>query len=177
MTDTVSPQGKNPRNIPEATFVEDVAAFMKGKETDEELKRLDELHRKYKFMEANMQRQRSHFESKIPDLKSDVQVVKEMSKLKEGREMTTHFALADNVYAKAAVSKTDRIGLWLGANVMLEYPIGEAEGLLIKNLSQTEASVKSLAEDLDFIREQSTVTEVNMARLYNWDVRRRRTEK
>ncbi|KNC76018.1 prefoldin subunit 3 [Sphaeroforma arctica JP610] len=150
---------------------------MVKKEVDPELQRLDELRRKYKFMETNMQNQRTHYESKIPDLKADVEMVKELQKMKEGSELTTQFALADSVYAKATVPKTDRIGLWLGANVMLEYPIDEAEELLNKNLHQTEESVASLAESLDFVREQCTITEVNIARLYNWDVRRRRTQK
>ena len=67
--------------------------------------------------------------------------------------------------------------LWLGANVMLEYPLDEAEKLLKKNLESAESSVQQIAFDLDFLRDQMTITEVTMARLYNWDVKKRQTNK
>uniref|UniRef100_A0A8D1F671 VHL binding protein 1 n=2 Tax=Sus scrofa TaxID=9823 RepID=A0A8D1F671_PIG len=59
------------------------------------------------------------------------------------------------------------------ANVMLEYDIDEAQALLEKNLSTATKNLDSLEEDLDFLRDQFTTTEVNMARVYNWDVKRR----
>ena len=60
------------------------------------------------------------------------------------------------------------------ANVMLSYKIPEAIELLTAKLNNAEASLQSLEEDLEFLREQITVMEVNTARLYNWDVVRRR---
>uniref|UniRef100_A0A3Q3AZ09 Prefoldin subunit 3 n=1 Tax=Kryptolebias marmoratus TaxID=37003 RepID=A0A3Q3AZ09_KRYMA len=59
------------------------------------------------------------------------------------------------------------------ANVMLEYDIDEAQALLEKNLSTASRNLETLEEDLDFLRDQFTTTEVNMARVYNWDVKRR----
>jgi len=90
---------------------------------------------------------------------------------------------------------TDVVYLWLGvlipccrsfistvslteilqqANVMLSYKIPEAIELLATKLKNAEVSLQSLQEDLEFLREQITVMEVNTARLYNWDVVRRR---
>jgi len=60
------------------------------------------------------------------------------------------------------------------ANVMLSYKIPEAIELLTTKLKNAEVSLQSLQDDLEFLREQITVMEVNTARLYNWDVVRRR---
>ncbi|ETE70143.1 Prefoldin subunit 3, partial [Ophiophagus hannah] len=146
-------------------FKEDVDSFMKqpGNETaDVVLKKLDEQYQKYKFMELNLAQKKRRWES--TDL------------------METRFLLADNVYCKASVPPTDKVCLWLGANVMLEYDIDEAQALLEKNLSTATKNLESLEEDLDFLRDQFTTTEVSilfevqmldMARVYNWDVKRR----
>jgi len=90
--------------------------------------------------------------------------------------MLTRFQLCDTLYMKAAVPPSKTVNLWLGANVMLEYSLDEAESLLNKN---KEAAIKSLAQvedDLGFLRDQTTTVEVNMARVYNWDVKRRQSE-
>ena len=70
----------------------------------------------------------------------------------EKEDIVTNFELADNIYAKAKVSNTGIVFLWLGvrrpaaaallrvcgarvqANVMLEYPRQEAQELLTRNL-------------------------------------------
>jgi stress response protein YsnF len=67
---------------------------------------------------------------------------------------------------------------------MVEYPIDEAKSLLTQKLSSQETSLKTCQEDLEFLREQITTMEVNIgspiyrqtnvARTYNWDVKRRR---
>lgn len=43
------------------------------------------------------------------------------------------------------------------ANVMLSYPIPEAEELLTNKLSAAQQSLRNCEEDLDFLREQVTV--------------------
>ena len=58
--------------------------------------------------------------------------------------------------------------LWLGANVMLEYSLDDAEELLKKNKESAEKNVQQIAFDLGYLRDQMTITEVTMARLYNW---------
>ena len=64
--------------------------------------------------------------------------------------------------------------LWLGANVMLEYPRDEAILLLEDNLKNAKAALVTLVDDMGHLRDQITVTEVNMARVFNWDVKVRR---
>jgi hypothetical protein len=58
--------------------------------------------------------------------------------------------------------------------VMLEYPLDEARDLLTEKLAKAKQSLKEVNEDLEFLREQITTMEVNTARVYNWDVKKRR---
>lgn len=67
------------------------------------------------------------------------------------------FELNDTLYAKALVPPTEEVYLWLGANVMLAYPITEAETLLEGKLSGAQQTLENCGEDLDFLREQITV--------------------
>lgn len=48
------------------------------------------------------------------------------------------------------------------ANVMLEYNLDDAEALLVKNLDAATKSLESVDEDLGFIRDQTTTTEVSI---------------
>jgi len=46
-------------------------------------------------------------------------------------QLLVDFAISDQVFAKAKVPVTNSVNLWLGANVMLEYPLEEARDLLV----------------------------------------------
>lgn len=54
-------------------------------------------------------------------------------------------------------SNTDSSPFLPQANVMLSYPIPEAEELLTNKLSAAQQSLRNCEEDLDFLREQVTV--------------------
>jgi hypothetical protein len=60
---------------------------------------------------------------------------------------------------------------------MLEYEVEEGESLLTEKKQKAEESLKITNALIDGIREQITTVEVNMARIYNWDVKRRQAEK
>lgn len=53
------------------------------------------------------------------------------------------------------------------ANTMLLYPLQEAIDLLETKLSGAEKSLEETIEDLEWLREQVTVMEVNFARVHN----------
>lgn len=63
------------------------------------------------------------------------------------------------------------------ANVMLSYKIPAAISLLRSKLEAAETSLSNVISDLEFLREQVTVMEVNIARVYNWDVKKRREKR
>lgn len=164
--------------IPEAVFVEDIDAFMSLPEndgnTDKVLQKLDEQHGKYKFMEFNLDARRRKLKQQIPDLIKSLEMIQVLREQTEDKE--THFLLSEQVYVKTTVPPTKNVCLWLGANVMLEYPLDEAETLLKQNMESALANLKSVEYDQDFLRDQLTTTEVNMARVYNWGVKKRQAE-
>jgi Prefoldin subunit len=51
-----------------------------------------------------------------------------------------NFELGNQVYAKARVKPTTKANLWLGADVMLEYPLDEATQLLVHQLLSIASS-------------------------------------
>ena len=82
--------------------------------------------------------------------------------------MQTNFLIADNIWAKARIpNDTGKVGLWLGANVMVEYNFKEALEILERNLSNALIRLTSTDDDINFLKDQITTTEVNMARIYN----------
>ena len=87
------------------------------------------------------------------------------------KEIETNFLLSDNIWAKATVpNETGRVGLWLGANVMVEYSYDDAIKLLGRNFGSAEEKLAETEGDIDFLKDQITTTEVNMARIYNQGV-------
>jgi len=138
---------------------------------------LMQTHRKYQFMEVNTQRRLAGLRSKIPDITSTLSTVQFLSTRPSDTPLESHFELNDTLFAKASIPHTEEVYLWLGANVMLSYPIDEAEELLKGKLEVAESSAEGCEEDLDFLREQITTLEVATARVYNWDVGVRRKER
>ena len=58
--------------------------------------------------------------------------------------------VSDNIYAKAKVpNDTGKVGLWLGANVMVEYTFQEAIALLTKNLKNAQLKIDEADSDID----------------------------
>jgi len=168
--------------IPEAVFVDDVEKFMSDSENGSNaelvLRRLDEQHSKYKFMEVQLASKKRRLKGQIPDLEKSLEMLRLLrSKKDEGETMESQFLLSDQVHIKASVPPTEKVCLWLGANVMLEYSLEDADALLQKNINTAKTSLSQVDNDLDFLKDQSTTTEVNMARVYNWDVKRKRTVK
>ncbi|KAI6645802.1 Prefoldin subunit 3 [Oopsacas minuta] len=177
---SVSEISKPHGGIPEAHFLEDVDTFMKKPENSSAegvIKRLDEQHQKYKFWEVNLLQRKKRLRLQMPDIISTLEMVQFLKTQKSSSTpLSTQFLLNENVYASAEITPTQTAYLWLGANVMLEYTIDDAEKLLSKNLEAAQEGLKTTSNDLDFLRDQYTTTEVNMARVYNWDVQRRKKE-
>ncbi|KAF8907614.1 Prefoldin subunit-domain-containing protein [Gymnopilus junonius] len=191
---------KNPRGIPKAPFIADVDEYLGGPDADVEstLRNFQDALAKYRYMDSSLTSRRVSLEEKIPDIKKTLDMVQYLQERREGKTkakedevddfddledegeegslkpLTTTFELNDTLYAEAEIEDTDTVYLWLGANVMLSYKIHEAIELLKSKLETAESSLSNTIEDLEFLREQLTIMEVNTARVYNWDVKRRR---
>ena len=84
------------------------------------------------------------------------------------KSVETNFLVSDNIWAKAKVpNESGTVGLWLGANVMVEYTYDDALKLLCKNLANAEERLKEADGDIDYLKDQITTSEVNIARIYN----------
>lgn len=179
----------NPRGIPEAPFVENVEDYIKNPEDFEMCfgKFQDHLS-KYKYMQESKLASVKQLRQKIPDIENTLSMC-ELLKKKQEREdedngddepLEINYQLNETLFTKAAVNSRDpnlKVGLWLGADVMLEYPLDEAIDLLTKKLSDAKESLEISNQDVEFLRENITTMEVNCARLYNWDVNRRQALK
>ncbi|CAM1503853.1 Fc.00g014440.m01.CDS01 [Cosmosporella sp. VM-42] len=169
----------NPRGIPYAPFVDKVEDYVSTRDDVEPtLRSFQEMISKYQFMEANLQRRMTGLKEKIPDIQKTLDTVRFLKLRKEETDpIETTFELNDTLYAKANIPPTEEVYIWLGANVMLSYPIDEAETLLDSKLSTAQLSLSNCEEDLDFLREQITTMEVAIARVYNWEVVQKRKDK
>lgn len=114
------------------------------------LKKLDEQHSKYKFMELNLLSKRKRLKTQIPDLKASLAMIEKLKSQKE--EFETEYLLSDQVFVKASVPPTETVCLWLGANVMLEYSLDDAQALLSQNISVATKTLGQVDHDLDFLR-------------------------
>ncbi|VDC04666.1 unnamed protein product [Peniophora sp. CBMAI 1063] len=188
---------RNPRGIPKALFISDVEEYLSSSGADAEkvLSAFQDAMAKYRYMDGNLNQRRRSLEDKVPDIKKTLSMVEYLRDRREGKKpasgdeddleddleddaepkpLVTTFELADTLYAEAELEDSDTVHLWLGANVMLSYTLQEAVELLTSKLATAQTSLDNTIEDLEFLREQLTIMEVNTARVYNWDVKRRR---
>ncbi|CAI0466927.1 unnamed protein product [Linum tenue] len=148
------------RGIPGAQFVEDVETYLtqSGLDVNSALSFLQERLQQYRVVEMKLLAQQRDLQSKKGT----------------GEALIADFEIAEGIYSRASIDESDSVCLWLGANVMLEYSCEEATALLQKNLENAKASLEVLIADLQFLRDQVTITQVTVARIYNWDVHQRR---
>ena len=86
--------------------------------------------------------------------------------------MRIDFLLTDTIWAKGKIDKKiEKVSLWLGANTLVEFPLEDAKVLLRKNLENAQGNLKTFEEDLLFLKDQITTCEVNIARVYNQNVK------
>jgi len=169
----------NPRGIPYAPFVDKVEDYVATRaDVEPTLRGFQEMIAKYQFMEQNLQRRVAGLKDKMPDIQKTLDTVQFLQLRKDETDpIETTFELNETLHAKAQIPPTDEVYIWLGANVMLSYPIEEAEQLLSQKLNAAKTSLSNCEEDLDFLREQITTMEVATARVYNYGVVLDRKEK
>lgn len=157
---------------PDADFDNVMAAFQ-------------ERLQQYKYMELSKRQQLADLSTKIPDIKKNLDIINYIEEKKgeedseEAQEENTieaNYELNDTLYTRASIdiNGLESVYLWLGAEVMMEYPLDEAVKLLNERLEKNKTQLKLIKEDLEYLKENITTMEVNTARLYNWDVQRRK---
>lgn len=148
-------------------------------------KRADGLREKIPEMKGTLEtvrflrRKAASSSQKAGDEDNDLESELDSVSIKPKGQLKTTFSLNDTLYAHATVDTTTlkQVYLWLGANVMVAYPLDEAETMLSGRLEAAQKKLTESEEDGEFLREQITTMEVATARVYNWDVVERRKEK
>lgn len=194
----------NPRGIPTFPFLPSVSDYVKShSEVEATLARFQEMISKYQFMQQNVEKRSAGLREKLPEMQKSLDTVRflrsqkalhtngssvekdelDEAELDDDEKKTgddgliqTTFPLQDTLYAHATIDPATltEVYLWLGANVMVAYPLDEAEEMLSEKLNKAKESLKACEEDLEFIRAQTTTLEVATARVHNWDVGEKR---
>jgi len=157
-------------NFPELATqnTQDWCKHMKKDNIQDAMKTVQEIQSKYNFYLNNQQRKRENSEHRLKELKSNLQILERLETASdEGESLETTFKLSEPLYMKAKLNCEGSVYLWLGANVMCEYKISEAKSLLTKNVQTVTVQIKSLGEEVDFVREQLTLVEMARAMIYN----------
>ncbi|KAI3642847.1 hypothetical protein MP228_012402 [Amoeboaphelidium protococcarum] len=176
----------NESGIPQAPFVDEVEKFL-SPEMDAHalLRKFDDMLSTYKRMEVQLQAKKQNLNTKIPELEKSLEAVRNLiasAQSEDTGSQNVRYELSDAVYATASVDKpvlgdgesATKVGIWLGANIMVEYTLKEAEDLLADKRQRAAKSLELINSDLEYLREQITIVEVNLARVYNYEVSQRR---
>jgi len=161
--------------IPKAEFIADVGELLekKSKNIEEMFDEHQELYQSYKRAESRLYGAQTRLNRKLPELKKALDSLSFLQEKKASTPIMTQYKLADNLYTKASIKDTSTVYLFLGANTLLEYPATEAQQVLEKNYSAAKHQHSQYEETLDFLKDQLTTTEVNIARLHNYRIRLR----
>ncbi|KAG6726270.1 hypothetical protein I3842_02G072400 [Carya illinoinensis] len=168
------------RVIPGAEFVEDVQTCLN---VNSALAFLQERLQQYKLVEMRLLAQQRDIQAKIPGIEKCLDVVAPLQ-TKKGtgynglyvcvllvslfytcnsritcriRALITDFEASEGIYYWARIEDND-----------------SATALLQKNLDNAKASLEVVDANLQFLRDQATITQVTITRVYNWDVHRHR---
>lgn len=130
--------------IQKAEFIEDVAAFLKGRTPETAIAELEERYRTYKMAEQQLFQKKARLLSKLPEIQKTLDTVLILiEKEGSGEKLMTDFELADNVYGRAVLEDVHSVNLWLGAGVMVEYTlqVGAHDNTLCTYLRQFLACI------------------------------------
>ena len=168
---------KNSRGVPTMNFIENVDDWIDKFTSEKLLSYINQYLNKYKFMEAQIVKSNEGLNVKVPDIEKCLETIEYLEKKEKEKPINVDYMVSNNLWAKAEVKIPDSVFLWLGANVMCEYKMDEAKTLLNQNLQNAKNQIKKNNNDLEFIKDQMTVCEVNLARIYNETVRRNQIAK
>ena len=167
----------NSRKIPKINFLENVEEWVNKYTAEKLLEGYNQYLNKFRYMEGQISKHQTGIKEKIPDLEKALESIVFLEKKQKGTELNVDYMVSNNLWAKADVKVEDSVYLWLGANIMCEYTMSEAKEVLNSNLQKAKTNIKVDEQDLDYVRDQITVCEVNIARVYNENVKRKQAQK
>ncbi|KAI3420253.1 hypothetical protein GPALN_003569 [Globodera pallida] len=166
------------KQILRTEVLENVEQFLRTKKRDLEEAQEDEREnfRRFKMFETSALQQKAKIDESIRDYRKSLTSLEMLSEQSEKRadQVELTYKLDENLYSRALIEELDKVCIWLGANVMVEYGLDEAQKLLQSHLENVEKTAKEIEEDIAFLQDQITTTEVNLANLYNYAVQNRK---
>lgn len=178
MSEQEKTKPNTPLGIPEAEFIEDMAAAAPTIEAAEKLfQTKQETLSKYRYLEQNLLEKQQQLKASRPDILSNLTAVKKLTSEPYQGNPVARFQVSDSIYGTATLTETKTIALWLGANLMVEYPYEEAQQLLQTNLDNLESQISENENNLVFLRNQIITTEVTVSRIANHIIAMRRKSK
>ncbi len=162
--------------VPSALFIDSVEDFCKQYGLEPVIEEVTAAHNKFKFTESQFLKYRDSMRAKMPEIEKAIQLITHLKSEKEG-DIKTKFLLTEAIYTEAVCTDKDVVYLWLGANTMVEYKYDEALTLLTKNYENAKKNIETYNKDLENIRDQVTMMEVNMARIHNYKVKVNQAQK
>ena len=158
-----------PLGIPEAEFIDDIKAVAPKPEDAERLYReKTELMQKYRLLETHFLEKQQQLKRNRPGVAENLNAVCKLETLAGKGDTKTHFQLAESLYSSATINSESTVCLWLGANLMVEYPFSEAKQLLKDNLAALDSQIEEMGKNLVFLRDQIITTEVTLSRIVNY---------
>lgn len=167
----------HPRGLPKVLFIHDEDSFLRESQMTPEQAALEmrDAFQQLRLIRDQLQSRKDSLLDKIPEHERALQIIHHLQKQQNLNESThLRFELLNNVYAKALVPPSGRVALWLGANVMLEFSYEEADLFLSRSISEARSSLDLAIADLEHIDDQQNTLEVNINRMHNYSVQRRK---
>ena len=155
--------------IPSAIFIESAEDFCKEHGVEPVVQALSASYNKFKFTEGQFTKYRESMNVKIPEIEKAIKLIENLKDSDDGA-IQTKFSLTDGLYTEAECSMRNVVYLWLGANTIVEYNYEEALELLNRNLANARKNKDTYEADLEYIKDQITIMEVNFARVHNYRV-------
>ena len=155
--------------IPAAIFIDSAEDFCRTHGVEPVVQALSTAYNKFKFTEGQFGKYRESMNVKIPEIEKAIKLI-EYLRSSDEESFSTKFPLTDGLYTQAECTERDVVYLWLGANTIVGYNYEEALELLNKNLANAKKNQATYDTDLEYIKDQITVMEVNFARVHNYKV-------
>eukprot|EP01024_Parvocaulis_polyphysoides_P045890 TRINITY_DN4301_c1_g1_i7.p3 TRINITY_DN4301_c1_g1~~TRINITY_DN4301_c1_g1_i7.p3 ORF type:complete len:177 (-),score=14.72 TRINITY_DN4301_c1_g1_i7:213-743(-) len=158
-----------------ATYIEDIETYLGDRSVDTTIQQVNDNYEHLKLYENKLLQRRIHLQTKLPDLQKALNIVEHMiNQQDQDQEMVVDYGLAEHVFAQARLKNTKTVNLWLGANVMLEYQLEDAKQVLESNSQNCRTSLESNRKELDRVKDAITTSEVNIARIHNYGVEKKK---
>lgn len=184
----------HPRGLPQVLFIEDEDTFLRETQLTPEEAALEvpapqppagwltltrcnptqmrQAFEQLRMIRDNLAARKEALLEKIPEHDKALQIVRHLRDATDDTHV--RFELTGGIYSKARIAPAGKVALWLGANVMLEFTLDEADAFLSKATLEAQAALAIAIEDLQHIDDQQNTLEVNINRMHNFSVQRRK---